>query len=75
MTTGYCMKCKKKQTIVNGNNVVTKNKMNAIKGNCGQCSGGMYKILSKSTKSKKPTKSKKVKKSKKTKKSKKSRKH
>lgn len=75
MTTGYCMKCKKKQTIVNGNNVVTKNKMNALKGKCDQCNGGMYKILSKSNKSKKTTKSKKSTKSKKTKKSKKSRKH
>lgn len=59
MTTGYCMKCKKKQEMVNTQNVVTKTGNSAVKGQCKKCGTNMFVILSKSTKTSKSTKSKK----------------
>jgi hypothetical protein len=74
MTTGYCMKCKKKQEMVNTQNVVTKTGNSAVKGQCKKCQTNMYVILPKDkSKMSKTTKSKKSKKTKsKSKKSKKS---
>jgi hypothetical protein len=77
MVSGYCMKCKKRQDMVNTENVVTKNGNNAVKGQCKKCGTNMFVILpkskvnapSKSTKSKK-SKSKTKSKSTKSKKSK-----
>ena len=62
MVIGYCMKCKQKQDMVNTIEITTKNKNNAVKGQCKKCGTNMFVILSKSkksTKSKKLTKSKK----------------
>lgn len=76
MYSGYCMKCKKKQEMVNTENVKTKNGNSAVKGECKKCGTKMFVILPKSkpvksTKSKKSVKSTKSKKSVKSKKSRK----
>ncbi len=42
----YCVKCKAKQKIVNPQRVQMKNGRPAVKGTCGTCGTGMYKILS-----------------------------
>ena len=42
---GYCMKCKAKKEIVEGQEVVMKNGRSAMKGKCGSCGGGIYRIL------------------------------
>ena len=74
MTTGHCMKCKKKQEMKDTKSVKTKNGRSAMKGKCCKCDTNMYVMLpnaksstvkSKSTKSKKLVKSKKLAKSKK----------
>jgi predicted nucleic acid-binding Zn-ribbon protein len=70
------MKCKKKQEMVNTENVKTKNGNSAVKGECKKCGTKMFVILPKSkpvksTKSKKSVKSTKSKKSVKSKKSRK----
>ncbi len=44
---GYCVKCKEKREIVNGENVTMKNGRPAHKGKCTSCGTGMYKILPK----------------------------
>lgn len=76
MYSGYCMKCKKKQEMINTENVKTKNGNSAVKGECKKCGTKMFVILPKSkpvksTKSKKSVKSVKPKKSVKSKKSRK----
>lgn len=43
---GYCVKCKAKQTIQEGNVVTMKNKRLAYKGKCPTCGTGMFRILS-----------------------------
>lgn len=43
--TGYCVKCKTKRAIVDGERVTMKNGRPAYKGKCGECGTGMYKIL------------------------------
>jgi hypothetical protein len=46
--TGYCVKCKKKEVpIENGQEVTMKNGRRAMKGSCGTCGTGMYRILGK----------------------------
>jgi predicted nucleic acid-binding Zn-ribbon protein len=70
------MKCKKKQEMINTENVKTKNGNSAVKGECKKCGTKMFVILPKSkpvksTKSKKSVKSVKPKKSVKSKKSRK----
>jgi hypothetical protein len=42
---GYCVKCKTKRPIENGERVTMKNGRPAYKGKCGTCGTGMYKIL------------------------------
>jgi hypothetical protein len=70
------MKCKKKQEMINTENVKTKNGNSAVKGECKKCGTKMFVILPKSkpVKSTKSTKSKKLVKSVKPKKSVKSKK-
>ncbi len=41
---GYCVKCKARQEMVNTERVQMKNGRPAIKGKCGKCGTGMYKI-------------------------------
>ena len=70
MVSGYCMKCKQRQDMVNTENVVTKNGNNAVKGQCKKCGTNMFVILPKSKENittKKVTKSKKSKSKKSTK--------
>jgi Domain of unknown function (DUF5679) len=45
--TGYCMKCKTKREIKDGQEVTMKNGRKAMKGKCSVCGTGMYKILGK----------------------------
>lgn len=47
MTTGYCMKCKKKQEIGNTSYITTKRGSPACKGQCKKCNTNMYAILPK----------------------------
>jgi len=44
--TGYCMKCKETREMVETTEVKMKNGRPAMKGSCGTCGCGMYKILS-----------------------------
>ena len=45
--TGYCVKCKGKKEMKDGQVVTMKNKRQAMKGKCPDCGTGMYKILGK----------------------------
>jgi len=42
---GYCVKCKTKREISEGNEVTMKNGRKAMKGKCPNCGTGMYRIL------------------------------
>lgn len=42
--TGYCVKCKKTQTIKNPKPTTMKNGRSAIKGECPVCGTGMFRI-------------------------------
>ncbi len=42
---GYCVKCKKKRTMVKTSVVTMKNKRKATKGKCEKCGTGMYRIM------------------------------
>ncbi len=42
---GYCVKCRKKQTMEDAERVVMKNGRPAAKGKCSECGGGIYLIL------------------------------
>jgi len=44
MVDGYCVKCKKKQTMKDPEKVTMKNGRPANKGTCPVCGCGMYKI-------------------------------
>ena len=46
---GYCVKCKAKREIKDGNEVVMKNGRKAMKGTCAECGTGMFRILGKSS--------------------------
>ena len=46
MTEGYCMKCKEKREIKDGEEVKMKNGRPAMKGVCSTCGTKMFKILS-----------------------------
>ena len=49
-TTGYCVKCRKKQEIQDAEEVKMKGKggpRRALKGKCPVCGTGMYRILGK----------------------------
>ena len=43
--TAYCVKCKAKKEIKDGQEVTMKNGRPALKGKCSDCGTGMYKIL------------------------------
>ena len=45
--TGYCVKCKGKQEIPDGQEVTMKNGRLAMKGKCPICGTGMYRIMGK----------------------------
>ena len=45
MTTGHCMKCKKKQEMKDTKSVKTKNGRSAMKGKCCKCDTNMYAML------------------------------
>ena len=45
---GYCVKCKEKREMTETEQVTMKNGRPAMKGKCGTCGCGMYKILPKS---------------------------
>ena len=47
MAKGRCMKCKKKVEIKNGKEIVMKNKMRAMKGECPKCATKFFRILGK----------------------------
>jgi RNase P subunit RPR2 len=42
---GYCVKCKTKRGIDDGEQVTMKNGSPALKGKCEECGTGMFKIL------------------------------
>ena len=44
---GYCVKCKAKSKMTEAKEVTMKNGRKAMKGKCGKCSTGMYRILGK----------------------------
>ena len=41
---GYCVKCKKKQTIDGAKEVTLKNKRKAVSGKCPKCGTKMFRI-------------------------------
>ena len=45
--TAYCMKCKKQQTVKDGETVTMKNGRKALKGKCTVCGTSVYKMLGK----------------------------
>jgi hypothetical protein len=45
--TAYCVKCKAKKEMKQAKEVTMKNGRPAMKGVCGDCGTGMYKILPK----------------------------
>ncbi len=44
---GYCVKCKAPREMTQTQKVTMKNGRDAMKGKCGTCGTGMYKILGK----------------------------
>lgn len=44
---GYCVKCKEKREMTEAQEVKMKNGRPAMKGKCGVCGCGMYKIMPK----------------------------
>lgn len=42
---GYCVKCKKKREMKGAKKVTLKNKRKAMKGKCGVCGTGMYRMV------------------------------
>jgi len=49
MIQGYCVKCRQKRDITDGQEVTMKNGRKALKGKCGTCGTGMYRILPKAS--------------------------
>lgn len=47
MAQGRCMKCKESVEIKNGTEIVMKNGMKAIKGECPKCGTKVFRILGK----------------------------
>jgi flagellar biosynthesis protein FlhB len=45
MAEAYCVKCKQKQEVKDGQEVKMKNGRPALKGKCSECGTGVYKIL------------------------------
>jgi len=50
MVEGRCMKCKKQVEITEGEEIVMKNGMAAMKGKCGKCNTTVFRILGKAKK-------------------------
>lgn len=50
MPEGRCMKCKKSVEIKNGEKIVMKNGMEAIKGVCPECGTKVFRIIGKAKK-------------------------
>ncbi len=50
MAQGRCMKCKKNVEIKNGEKIVMKNGMEAMKGECPVCGTKVFRILGKAKK-------------------------
>ncbi|MFH1958598.1 MAG: DUF5679 domain-containing protein [bacterium] len=50
MAQGRCMKCKEQVEIKNGKEVVMKNGMKAMKGECPACGTKVFRILGKAKK-------------------------
>ena len=46
MTDAYCVKCKAKRQMQDGERVTMKNGRPAMKGKCPKCGTGLYRILS-----------------------------
>jgi len=44
---GWCVKCGEERLMDAAKTVVMKNKRKAMKGKCGKCGTGMYRILGK----------------------------
>jgi hypothetical protein len=44
MAEAYCVKCKEKREVKNAEKVTMKNGKPALKGVCGVCGSGVYKI-------------------------------
>ena len=44
---GYCVKCREKREMTGAAEVTMKNGRSAMKGKCGTCGTGMYRILGK----------------------------
>lgn len=44
---GYCLKCKTKREIIEGNEITMKNGRKAIKGKCTICGTVIFKIMKK----------------------------
>ncbi len=42
---GYCVKCRAKRDMVETNEVTMKNGKKAMKGKCGTCGTGIFKIM------------------------------
>lgn len=42
---GYCVKCKSKKEMKDGQEVTMKNKRKAMKGKCSSCGTSMFRIL------------------------------
>ncbi len=47
MVKGRCMKCQKQVEIKDGKEIVMKNKMKAMKGECPKCGTKVFRILGK----------------------------
>ena len=45
MTDAYCVKCKAKRQMQDGEKVTMKNGRPAMKGKCPECGTGLYRIL------------------------------
>lgn len=50
MSSGYCMKCKKRQVIKDEKNISTKNNRTAITGFCNKCNTKIFTLQSSSKK-------------------------
>ncbi|MFC1753353.1 DUF5679 domain-containing protein [Thermoproteota archaeon] len=47
MIEGYCVKCKAKKEMKDGNEVTMKNGRKAMKGKCSACGTSMFRIMGK----------------------------
>ena len=45
MIEAYCVKCKSKKEMLDGKEVIMKNKRRAMKGKCADCGTSMFRIM------------------------------